>query len=370
MKINRTLAAIASLSAVAATFTVPTAGAAVAPTDAPAADSIVVGPGSPIRMPEPDAVVDDGRHVKTGMCSTAVPGTVTDPEGNEHRVLITAGHCVNKEGHESLPKSSGVIYAPTHEGDVRIGTVGPASFYMPDPNDTEVTSSLLRTLDATFNGSDYAFIMLDDDVEATSISQSVDENGVSGGEGVQITGVVDYRELQPGEVSIDNLGRPICSDGSRSGRNCGVQIFRARNGVWAISYLNNGDSGGNAYDPTTNQAIGINSMAIGPVSRYQTTDQAIEDAYGIEDGTVNDHFQVEQSTAPQSEFRTIGEDMAADEAWIAENEPAEAESGSSIPEFELPDLPLPDLTAPVPAVPELAAPEIQVPNFADFASLR
>ena len=162
-----------------------------------------------------------------------------------------------------------------------------------------------------------------------------------------MTGVVDYSELQPGEVSVDNFGQPICSDGSRTGRNCGVQIFRVRNGVWAISHLDKGDSGGNAYDPRTNQVIGVNSMAIGPVSRYQPADQALQDAYGIEDGKVNEHFQVEESTEPHSEFRTIGQDMAADEAWIAENEPAEPAPGSSIPQIPgLPEIPLPNIPLP------------------------
>ena len=333
MKLNRAASAIAAMITAGATIAAPAAAGAV-----------TMGPGSPIRMPEPGAVVEDGRHVRTGMCSTGVPGVVTDADGTQHRVLLTAGHCVNKEGHEALPKSTGVIYAPTPGGDVRIGEVGPASFFIPDANDAEANQNIL---DSTFNGSDYAFIELDDDVETTSISYSVDESGAVNGEGAQMTGVVDYRELRPGEVSVDNFGQPICSDGSRTGRNCGVQVFRVRNGVWAISHLDKGDSGGNAYDPRTNQVIGVNSMAIGPVSRYQPADQALQDAYGIEDGKVNEHFQVEESTAPHSEFRTIGQDMAADEAWIAENEPAQPAPGSSLPQIPgLPELPLPELPLP------------------------
>lgn len=335
MKLNRSTSIIAAMVTVGATFA------------APAASAVTVGPGSPIRMPEPGAVVEDGRHVRTGMCSTGVAGTVTDAEGNQHRVMLTAGHCVNKEGHEQLPKSTGVIYAPTSEGDVRIGEVGPASFFLPDENDAEANQNIL---DSTLNGSDYAFIELDDDVDATSVSHSVDEHGRVNGEGAAMTGVVDYSELQPGEVSVDNFGQPICSDGSRTGRNCGVQIFRVRNGVWAISHLDKGDSGGNAYDPRTNQVIGVNSMAIGPVSRYQPADQALQDAYGIEDGKVNEHFQVADSTEPHSEFRTIGQDVASDEAWIAENEPEAAEEqapGSDLPEIpEIPELPLPNVPLP------------------------
>lgn len=324
MKLNRSTSIIAAMIAAGATFAAPAA-----------ANAVTVGPGSPIRMPEPGAVVDGDRHVRTGMCSTSVPGTVTDADGNRHRVILTAGHCVNKEGHEGMPKSSGVIYAPAPEGDVRIGEVGPAMFFMPDDSDFEGGGNLL---DSMLNGSDYAFVELDEDVDATSVSRSVDEDGRVHGEGAQMTGVVDYRELQPGEVSVDNFGQPVCSDGARSGRNCGVQIFRVRNGVWAVSRLEKGDSGGNAYDPRTNQVVGINSMAVGPVSRYQPADQALQDAYGIEDGKVNEHFQVEESTEPHSEFRTIGQDIAADEAWIAENEPEQAPS-SPLP--KIPGLPLP-----------------------------
>lgn len=342
MKLKKSASLIAAIAAATATIAVP------------AAHSVTVGPGSPIRMPEPGAAVDDGRHVKTGMCSTGVPGTVTDADGVQHRVIITAGHCVNPDGNPQLPQSTGEIFAPTHDGNVRIGEVGPAGFPLMDENDP-AAGDLGAVLDSSFNGSDYAFIVVDEGVGTTSVSQSVDENGVAGGnggrivgaDGVPMTGVVDYRELKPGEVSVDNFGRPICSDGSRTGRNCGVQVFRVRNGVWAVSYLGKGDSGGNAYDPITNQAIGVNSMAIGPVARYQPVDQAIQDAYGVEDGKVNEHFAVEESTAPQSDFRTIGQDVAADQAWIAENEPApEPGAGSLIPGLpELPELPLPQLPA-------------------------
>lgn len=347
MKLNRSTSIIAAMVTVGATFA------------APAASALTVGPGSPIRMPEKDAVVEDGRHVRTGMCSTGVAGTVTDAEGNQQRVLLTAGHCVNKEGHEQMPQSSGIIYAPTAEGDVRIGEVGPAGFFMPDEEDLQENPNFL---DSLFNGSDYAFIELDDNIDSTAVSYSVDEHGDNHGEGAVMTGIVDYSELQPGEVSVDNFGQPICSDGSRTGRNCGVQIFRVRNGVWAISHLDHGDSGGNAYNPDTNQVIGVNSMAVGPVSRYQPVDQALEDAYGIEDGTVNDHFQVADSTEPHSEFRTIGEDVASDEAWIAENEPEAAEEqapGSDLPEIpeipEIPELPLPELPLPNTPLPDLVA---------------
>ena len=89
MKLKKSASLIAAIAAATATIAVP------------AANSVTVGPGSPIRMPEPGAVVDDGRHVKTGMCSTGVPGTVTDADGTSRFPGFT-------EADESY---HGVVYA-------------------------------------------------------------------------------------------------------------------------------------------------------------------------------------------------------------------------------------------------------------------
>ena len=151
MKLKKSASLIAAIAAATATIAVP------------AAHSVTVGPGSPIRMPEPGAAVDDGRHVKTGMCSTGVPGTVTDADGVQHRVIITAGHCVNPDGNPQLPQSTGEIFAPTHDGNVRIGEVGPAGFPLMDENDP-AAGDLGTVLDSSFNGSDYAFIVVDEGV--------------------------------------------------------------------------------------------------------------------------------------------------------------------------------------------------------------
>ncbi len=316
-------AAIAIGAGSGAIFAAPATAAAPAPRNVDGATvgtPVRVGPGSPIRMPEADTPVSEGRHVGAGMCSSGVPGTVTDSEGNEHRVMITAGHCLTGGEYPGLPAGTGVIYVPTPDGDVRIGESGPRNFPPPSedgPND------IAYLVDSTLNGPDWGFIELDDGIETTSISQAADENGGNVGEPVQMTGIVDYGDLEPGQVSIDNFGKQACTDGTRTGRQCGYQVFRARNGVWIVALqLDNGDSGGNAYDPETNQVIGVNSMAIGPLNRVQPADVAIQEAYGIEDGKANDHFQIADFTEPQSEFRTIGEDVAYAEAWAAENEPA------------------------------------------------
>lgn len=326
---------------------IPAAGAAAVPAPAPgpadngsptqpATTPVVVGPGDPIRIPVKDAEdIGGGVHAGTGMCSANMPGTVTDKDGNKHRVLITAGHCVDQSETPGMPSFGDTIYAPTKDGDVRIGKTGPARFNAGPSED----STPDKWLDEMFNGSDWAFIELDDNVETTSVSESFDENGEVHGEPVELTGIVDYEDLEPGEVSVDNFGKPVCTDGNRTGRQCGVQVFRVRNGVWAVLLqLDHGDSGGMAYDPESKQVIGINSMAVGPFNRFQPADIAVEEAYGIPDGEVNDHFEPAgnpDGANRRDQYRTINEDTETIEAYREANpkpeEPGKDESPLPIP---------------------------------------
>lgn len=281
------------------------------------ASAIVVGPGDPIRTPMEASPWNGFRHVNSPMCSTGVPGTVTDYYGQKHRVMLTAGHCVNTEPAPGLPIVTGEVYVPTTEGDKHIGTVGAHRWEVP-PQDAG-----FEALPASFNGADYGVIVLDPEVETTGASYSRDEYGQSHGEPVVMTGIQDNPDLERGEVSFDNLGKPICKDGIRTGRACGYQVFRVRNGIWAVGIgVDHGDSGGNAYDPTTNEVIGMNSMLLGPVSRVQPADIALEEAYGIPDGEVNDHFEVSDSTAQRdATYRTLDEDMAADQEYSEQQNP-------------------------------------------------
>lgn len=314
-----------------------------------AANAVVVGPGDPIRTPMEASPWNGFRHVNSPMCSTGVPGTVTDYYGQEHRVMLTAGHCLNSDPVSGLPIVTGEVYVPTTEGDKRIGTAGAHRWETP-PEDGG-----LEMIPAAFNGADYGVIVLDPDVETTAASYSIDEYGQSHGESVVMTGIQDNPDLERGEVSFDNLGKPICKDGIRTGRACGYQIFRARNGIWTVGIgVDHGDSGGNAYDPTTNEVIGVNSMVLGPVSRVQPADIAIEEAYGIPDGEVNNHFQVSDSTAQRdSTYRTLDEDMTADQEYYEQNNPQPTlddvvpglgELKGQLPEFpQVDDLKLPEL---------------------------
>lgn len=284
------------------------------------AQAIVVGPGDPIRTPMEFSPWDGYRYINSPMCSTGVPGYVTDRYGQRHRIMLTAGHCLNDSPAPNVPVVTGEVFVPTEIGDRRIGTAGAHRWELP-PEDAG-----WEALPEAFNGADYGVIVLDPDVETTSASYSVDEVGRSHGAPVAMTGVKDFPDLPRGEISVDNFGQPICKDGSRTGRGCGTQIFRARNGVWTVGLgVDHGDSGGNAYDPVTNEVIGINSMTLGPVSRVQPADIALEEAYGIPDGQVNSHFQVSDSVAQRdTPYRTVDDDIAADNEYIQEQSGANA----------------------------------------------
>lgn len=279
----------------------------------PAVASPVVGPGSPLRMPFPSNKVVEKRHVGSPMCSLSTPGTITDKNGKKQRVILTAGHCVlatDEKEDGSKEELTGNFYVPTKDnGDVLLGRTVNATDNLDISDEAVLNPPLL--LNEMFNKPDYGIIGVEDNVETTSLSSSYSESGENHGEPVQIVGIQDSRTLGEYEVAVDNFGQPICTDGSRTGRNCGVQLFRTRNGVWAGAVgIDHGDSGGNAYNPETRETIGMVSMGVGPLSRYQPADVALEETYGIEDGKVNEYFETESSTKEQSEFRTIKEDQA------------------------------------------------------------
>lgn len=340
--------------------------ASEAPTAAPEG-AVVVGPGSPIRMPFPDTPIDSGRFISAPSCSLGVPGTVRDENGNEREVILTAGHCLEAEREIGVgPKVTGDVYVPTPDGDILIGTADVVN--MGDIDDSAILGGPIVLINSMFNQADYAFIRPADGVEVTSISESRDEYGQIHGEPVQMVGVVDRRTLQPYEIAVDNFGEPICSDGMRTGRNCGYQVFRARHGVWAVGMgIDHGDSGGNAYDPRTNEVIGVTSMGVGPLSRFQAADVAIEEAYGIEDGKVNENFTVTPNNQSQSEFRTLEEDQAYNQEWEAVNGPAYPDQAQE----ELAPLPespaIPFVNAPAdfaPQAPAEVAPLVDATNQA------
>nr|WP_162933184.1 hypothetical protein [Corynebacterium lactis] len=258
---------------------------------------------------------------------------------------------MNSQNVPGLPIVTGDVYVPTSDGDVHIGKAGAHRFEL--PNDSSDPAALLQA----FNGADYGFIILDDDVKTTSASYSKDENGQAHGDPVVMTGIQDNPTLQPGQVAVDNLGKPICIDGSRTGRSCGYQVFRARNGVWSVGLnMDHGDSGGNAYDPRTNEVIGVNSMVVGPISRVQPADVAIEDAYGVPDGQVAQNFQVAGATDQRdTEYRTIAQDSAADEDYRARHPESDSllQSVKDLGIFDVPTIPTNPASPALPGVPSV-----------------
>ena len=59
------------------------------------------------------------------------------------------------------------------------------------------------------------------------------------------------------------------------------------------------------FDPRDGAVIGTSHGVIGPLFVSQAADRALEDAYGIPDGQVNQAFQI-AGTAPRAEFTTSG----------------------------------------------------------------
>ncbi|MEJ4104657.1 hypothetical protein [Corynebacterium bovis] len=341
------------------------------------AGAVTLGAGDPVRIPAAESeVTDAGIHTATGLCTAGIPGTVTDPDGTTHRVMITAGHCAASP----FEDITGEFHVPTPEGDRHVGTardVRALGFVDGDPaNGLETAEDdaaavdeddPVAFLDQAFNMPDYAVVAVDDDVEMNGSTYSVDSEGRRYGSPIPLTRVRDYPDLDQRQVSLDNLGQPVCKDGNRTGRSCGFQLFRTANGVWSVNVrLSQGDSGGPAYDPKTGEVVGVSSQAIGPFQRYQPLDVPVERVYGAPDGQAADTFRIAPATGEHDTFRTMDDDIIALMTWYDEHEPAadEPEAGdptSSAPDaFPAPELPqLPEL----PQVPQVQAPQLpQLPQ--------
>ena len=70
-----------------------------------------------------------------------------------------------------------------------------------------------------------------------------------------------------------------------------------------------GDSGGINYDPRTGEAVGLSIIGFGPLGNSQQVDRAIEDAYGIPDGQVNEAF-TPAADAQRADFAPLYEEVA------------------------------------------------------------
>ena len=303
MRTRKTLPS--ALAALAATVTV--AGMAV-PTTA-AADPVWAAPGAPMRVfPQnpPETVKNKrGQEIKVpeqfwvDTCSQGPVGTVKLPDGTTQRVILTASHCV--DGKPGNPPVSDAVKVPVNTGSgyERVGRTIKSS---------HVPAAALDLSDPVLSitAPDWAVVLVDDSVGASNLAQSRDANGGAQGEPVAITSIRDFRTLAPGEVSVDNFGQPICKDGATTGRSCGTQLGRTRNGIysWGLDYRP-GDSGGINYDPRDGAALGVSTIVFNSLGKAQPADRIIEDAYGVPDGQVNEYF-TPAAPAPREEFVPFG----------------------------------------------------------------
>ncbi|MGV0344300.1 hypothetical protein ACUY3P_08260 [Corynebacterium lehmanniae] len=271
-----------------------------APTAAAAAPALAA-PGAPIAM------LDEGSDsfVHTARCSQGPVGTVRTPDGETKQVMVTAAHCMESKSKTVRP----VVFAPLREGGKvaypRVGDV--------DRQRTpfELGNGELMDFYRIIDEPDWVTVRLAPGVEASGASSSVDQKGRGPSAPAAITGVKDYRNLRGDElISFDNAGQPICKDGMRTGRSCGVQMFRTQNFVWhfGVGY-ESGDSGGINYDPRTGEAVGLSIIGFGPFGNSQQVDRALEDAYGIPDGQVNEAF-TPAAPAPRADFAPLYEEVA------------------------------------------------------------
>lgn len=298
--------AIAAGAVVATSLTVPVA-----------ADAATAAPGAPMRVHATEPSIEDlPIELDSGMCSQGPVGTVTQADGTQSQVMLTAAHCTTALDETWIPTES--VFVPRPEGDELIGHRGPHELENGETGNFGVDMVNLVT------GPDWSVVNLLDGVSTTRMADSVTHAGTPTGAPVELTGIRDYQNVPRGQVSVDNFGQPICKDGNNSGRSCGYQVFRTQHAVFSygLDYAN-GDSGGINYDPNNGEAIGVTSQGWGPIGRAQTADAALQDAYGIPDGQVNEHFQLSESVEPHdTNFRTLNDDDAAAADWINQNYPA------------------------------------------------
>lgn len=244
-------------------------------------------------------------------CSQGPNGTIRGK-----RVMLTAGHCLQEE--KGSPKMGNEVTVPVNRQYLPIGTRGKVH----KPTDYENTVWPHEFFWDTINTDDWGIVQLHDGVPATSLSQSKDAQGRAHGAPVQLRSIRDRSTLPHNTFSTDNFGEPICKDGATTGRSCGTQIGRSRNGVysWGLNY-DFGDSGGINYDPSDGAVVGVTSMGLGPLGKAQPADRIIETAYGVPDGKVNEEFKLEDSTAPHTNFTPLDTEQKQITDTVRQNNP-------------------------------------------------
>lgn len=312
--------AFSTLTVVAATEAAPHAHASTGATAAPGAPMRVL-PYDPEYPFGPDVTIKEATGMNlppeafNASCSQGPIGDVRLPDGTTQRIMVTAGHCVLGDTESGLLMGTDV-YAPTREGYERIGATGMVHFNDPyAPNPFMLPQAAVSTVD-------WGIVVIDDDVPVDGSAASKDKANRNASTPVAMTGVRDYRTLRPGEIAFDNFGQPICKDGMVGARKCGYQVLYTADNVWHVSLdYASGDSGGINFDPSTGQIIGVTSLGVGPVGTAQRADRAIEQAYDVPDGQVNDYFTPAAPNQPRAEFISQDEEDRAVDSYILANNP-------------------------------------------------
>ena len=315
---NRVAKTAAGLLAATA-VTLPALSAPAAHADQPA----LAAPGAPMRMMplDPPATITNiyGDEIRVPekafyfWCSQGPIGTVRTLDGTEEHVMLTASHCISQ-----LPGM------PDMQPEVMVNVDGEYHAIGTRAQKNHVPDAALDLSDpvATYITEDWGIVKLDDGVSTTRVATSRDIEGGSQGDPVTLTTIKDYPALAPWQISLDNAGQPICKDGATTGRSCGTQLFRHNDGIfsWDLNYIQ-GDSGGVNYDPRDGSVIGVSSMVLGPLGKAQPADRIVEEAYGIPDGQVNEHFSLTDSTAQHAQFLTTNEEFGDFEQLTADLNP-------------------------------------------------
>lgn len=299
LKRPRLSKALITLAAATASLA-PAAVAETAPAAPGAAPGATAAPGGPIAV----LFEGDPSFGDTARCSQGPVGTVRTPDGQVRTVMVTAGHCFEVKG-ETVRLEA---FAPVRQGaEVAYPRVGVIDAQRPPFEPHGDLMDFYRIIDEP----DWAVVRLDDPAAASTLSTSRDERGRGPSPTVAITGVRDYRNLRGDElISFDNLGQPICKDGIRTGRSCGVQVFRTQHFLWHLGLnFESGDSGGINYDPNNGEALGLSVIGFGPLGNSQQVDRALEDAYGIPDGQVPAAF-TPAPPAERADFASLREEIA------------------------------------------------------------
>lgn len=310
----------AALAVLATALAAPLATVAPFAPTASAQTPALVAPGGGFRVFPKDPLTQmqvQGRDValppeaSASACSQGPNGTIRG-----QRVMLTAGHCLIEDS--TSPKFGDHVTVPVNHQYLHIGQRGKAR----KPTEYEHAYWPHEFFWDTINTDDWGIVLVDDDVPATSLSQSRDANGRSHGTPVRLRSIRDRSTLPHNTFSTDNFGEPICKDGATSGRTCGTQIGRSRNGVysWGLNY-SFGDSGGINYDPNDGAVVGVTSMGVGPLGKAQPADRIIETAYGVPDGKVNQEFKLEDSTAPHANFTPLNTEQQQITDTVKEKNP-------------------------------------------------